>query len=248
MAFTAQVGRTQRRSDGTISLGDPFRGALPLRPFPADPSAGVTSLSAATVSVVMEGTITQATSDAYPFVDVGDPFRLSISYTLDVVDRAPDPLIESYDFDSFSVTLEIPGEGIALQSTTPTIPGNPAGGMTLWLLQPELPPDRAIDVISRLADGNAFYLIFWDEDRSSFTENDPPVDLGSASDYDQVTFLLSEFGESGRIDGAISIIQVPEPQSIHLICLGAVLLIVIHRKGRRCGICASTALVRRQQS
>lgn len=61
-------------------------------------------------------------------MDIGDTFRLTVSYSHQVADPDPDPELEAFLPSDLSLVFEILGEGVAFQDPTvpiPTIPGTP---------------------------------------------------------------------------------------------------------------------------
>jgi hypothetical protein len=111
--------------------------------------AFASTLQAATVSLFADGTIDQAWSGAYPFVDAGDSFRLSVSYSEGWADTDPSASLGVYLPEDLSITLDILGEGTAFHSL---------GGSVNVTTEPgEFP---AIGILSTLADGNALFFVF----------------------------------------------------------------------------------------
>jgi hypothetical protein len=184
-----------------------------------------TTLHAATVSLFADGTIDQAWNGAYPFVDAGDSFRLSVSYSDGWTDTDPAANLGVYLPEDLSITLDILGEGIALQSI--------GGSVNVTTDPGEFP---AIGILSTLPDGNALFFIFRDDDRSSILDDRLPTSFGSITDYDSVAFSVIYMppmwpSTFNPVDGTLSSLSVPEPHVVSLIGVGAALLMAL--KGRR---------------
>ena len=176
---------------------------------------------AATVSLFADGTIDHAWSGAYPFVDAGDSFRLSVSYSDGWADTDPTSTLGVYLPEDLSITLDILGEGTAFHSI---------GGSVNVTTEPvEFP---AIGILSTLPDGNALFFIFRDDDRSSILDDSLPTAFGSIADYDWVGFSVIQVpgmwpGTSNPVDGTVSFLAVPEPHVLSLTGVGAALLIAV---------------------
>jgi len=190
-------------------------GALAFAPTP----------QAATVSLFGDGTIDQAWNGAYPFVDAGDSFRLSVSYSDGWADTDPTGNLGVYLPEDLTITLDILGEGTAFHSV--------GGSINVTTDPGEFP---AIGILSTLPDGNALFFLFRDDDRSSIFSDSLPTAFGSIADYDAVGFSVIKMpamwpSTSNPVDGTISFLAVPEPHVLSLAGVGAALLIAL--RGRK---------------
>lgn len=185
------------------------------------------TVQAGTVSLLADGIIDQAWNAGYPFVDPGDSFRLSISYSDGWADTDPSANFGSYRPDDLSVTLEILGEGVAFRSI--------GGSVSVSLDPSEFP---AFTIISTLQDGNPLVVVFRDDDRSSILDDSLPINFGIITDYDSVGFSVIHFpvmwpgNPPNPIDGSISRISVPEPHTVALAAVGLMALLRL-RRGRQ---------------
>jgi hypothetical protein len=179
---------------------------------------------AATVSLFAEGTIDQAWDGAYPFVDAGDSFRLSVSYFDGWADTNPTASLGVYLPEDLTITLDILGEGTAFHSF---------GGSVNVATDPgEFP---VIGILSTLRDGNALFFLFRDDDRSAIFDDSLPTAFGSIADYDAVGFSVIKMpamwpSTSNPVDGTISFLAVPEPHVLSLAGVGAALLFALRSK------------------
>lgn len=179
---------------------------------------------AATVSLFADGTIDQAWNGAYPFVDAGDSFRLSVSYSDGWADTDPTASLGVYLPEDLTITLDILGEGTAFHSF---------GGSVNVTTEPGAFP--AIGVLSTLPDGNALFFLFRDHDRSSILDDSLPTAFGSIADYDAVGFSVIKMpamwpSTSNPVDGTVSFLAVPEPHVLSLAGVGAALVIALSSK------------------
>ncbi len=181
---------------------------------------------AATVSLLADGAIDQAWNGAYPFVDTGDPFRLSVSYSDGWADTDPAANLGVYLPEDLRITLEILGEGVAFQSL--------GGSVNVSLDPGEFP---VFSILSTLPDGNALFYVFRDDDRSLVLDDSLPTSFGSITDYDWVGFSVIRMPPMwpstppNPVDGTVSMLTVPEPHILSLAGVGWALLIAL--KSRR---------------
>jgi len=183
------------------------------------------TLEAGTVSLFADGTIDQAWSGAYPFVDAGDSFRLSVSYSDGWADTDPTASLGVYLAEDLTITLDILGEGTAFHSV--------GGSVNVTTDPGEFP---AMGILSTLPDGNALFFLFRDDDRSSILDDRLPTAFGSIADYDAVGFSVIKTplrwppSLSNPIDGTVSVLAVPEPQVLSLAGVAAAVLITLRRR------------------
>lgn len=189
----------------------------------------------ATVFLVTEGTINQSSSGAYPFVEAGDAFRLTVSYSDHFADTDADPDLGVYLPNDLSMVLEIIGKGVAFESI---------GGSVNVLARPADFP--VYSIISRAQpNGHSLFLFFTDLDRSHapLFGDEIPIDFGQLGDYDSVRFSIVDFPAPNvptpppipgtipinPVDGAITSISVPEPASTSIVGV-AIILTAIRRR------------------
>jgi hypothetical protein len=182
---------------------------------------------AATASLFADGTIDQAWNGTYPFVDTGDSFRLSVSYSDGWADTDPTANLGVYLPKDLTITLDILGEGTVFHSF--------GGSVNVTTDPGEFP---AIGVLSTLPDGNALFFLFRDDDRSSILDDRLPTAFGSIADYDAVSFSVIKMppmwpSTSNPIDGTISFLAVPEPHVLSLAGVGVAILIALRSRKYR---------------
>jgi hypothetical protein len=187
----------------------------------------------ATVLLVTEGTISQSAHTAYPFVEAGDVFRLTVSYSDTYADIDPDPNLGVYLTSDLSMVLEIIGKGVAFESI---------GGSVNVLARPDNYPGYTI--ISRAKpNGHSMFLVFSDLDRSHapVLGDRIPIDFGTLGDYDSVGFSILHFRALDEptpppipgtipinpLDGEITSISIPEPGITSIV--GVVLILAAMR-------------------
>lgn len=178
------------------------------------------TLNAANVSLFADGTIDQALRGAYPFVDAGDSFRLSISYSDGWADTETRADLGTYLVEDLSITLEIIDEGVAFRSL---------GGSISVFLDPMY--DAVLQISSYLPDGNALYLVFQDYDHSSVLDDHLPTSFGSITDYDWVAFAVKDLPAlwptpPDSVNGRVSSLSVPEPHTLSLVGFGLAALLL----------------------
>ena len=176
------------------------------------------------ISLFAHGTIDQAWNGAYPFVDAGDSFRLSVLYSDGWADTDSAATLGVYLPGDLSITLEIPGEGTAFHTL---------GGSINIATEPGTFP--AISIFSTLPDGNALFFLFRDDDRSSILDDSLPAAFGSIAEYDAVAFSVVDLpamspSTSNPVDGTISFLAVPEPHVLSLAGVGAALLVALRSR------------------
>jgi hypothetical protein len=199
-------------------------------------SLGLGSLvDGATVSLITEGTINQSSSGTYPFVEAGDAFRLTVSFSDHFADTNADPDLGVYLPNDLSMILEIIGKGVAFESI---------GGSVNVLTRPADFP--VYSIISRAQpNGHSLFLVFTDLDRSHapIFGDAIPIDFGQFGDYDSVGFSIVVFPDpydltlpipgspppTNPMDGLVTSFVVPE-SSIAMFSGLALALGVIRRR------------------
>jgi hypothetical protein len=185
----------------------------------------------ATVVLVSEGTIDQSSIGAFPLIEVGDAFRLSVSYSVGSDDTDADPDLGVYLPSDLRIIFEVIGKGIAFESL---------GGSVNVLGRAEDFPVYSF-ISKTQPDGRSLFLLFNDQDRSNspLLGDGIPVEFGSISDYDAVVFSIIHtpaFDQpialpipgtlpKNLLDGTITKLSIPEPSTPSILAITITLLI-----------------------
>lgn len=190
----------------------------------------------ATVLLVAEGSIDQSLASAYPTVDPGDTFRLTVSYSDQAVDTDSDPALGVYLSSDLCLSLEILGDGVLFQSL---------GGSVNVAVSPQDFPVYSI-ISQTQPNGHSLFLVFSDNDRSDapVLGDAIPTTFGDINNYDSVGFSIVDLDAPSvptppfpgspppnPLDGTVTGISIPEPATSLL--MGVALSITAGRRTRK---------------
>ena len=198
--------------------------------------ASSTFVNGATVFLVAEGTIDRTLVDAFPLVQAGDAFRLTVSYSGDFADTDADPDLGVYLPSDLSIFFEVIGKGVVFESI--------GGSVNVLGRGADFP---VYNIISQTQpNGHSLFLIFNDRDRSHspLIGDKLPFDFGNFEDYDSIVFSIINIPAvdmqttlpipgtipPNLVDGTVTSLSVPEPTTTSIFGIALTLLIATRRR------------------